>query len=494
MKIIKKLTAESGTLGEKTAKGGFWLSVTKIATRVFDFVRTIVLARLLLPADFGIFGVVLLVNSIVETFTETGFGQAIIKDTDESDTLLNTAWTVTIIKSLLVAIVLFGLSYLAVVFFNSPEAGPMIRVASLYIVINGFTNIKAVYLQKQMKFHKQFVFLMAGSVSQTVVSIALAIILRNAWALVIGMVAGATVKVISSYIIVRYKPMLAISKEKLAKLWNFGKWLTGSSILTFLLLDADDIVVGKLLGTESLGFYQLAYRISNLPATEISRVVADVSFPAYASIQEKVDKLRIAFSKVLQTVSFSTIPLGVIVFSLAASFTALFLGDNWLPIIPAIEILAIFGIIRSFESATGSIFLASGKVRTMTLLQLLQVAIMYSLIVPLTLTYGIIGASIAVLTGAIIDIILRFIFCARIIGIGAKQMYIPVLTGITTVLLPALAVFALRAILDLSPLAQFSLEATSFIVLYFSSSLLVSKLVKDSPFSVTKRLFTLLFR
>lgn len=494
MRLIKTLTAEGTSLGEKTTKGGFWLIGTQATTRAFDFVRTIVLARILLPTDFGVFGIVLLVTSIVETFTETGFAHAIIqKKDDNSDEFLNTAWTATVIKALAVSLVLFVLSYFAVLFFGEPTAGPMIRVLSVYVIINGLANIKTVFLQKQMRFHKLFKYKVIGTIVQTIASIVLAIILRNAWAMVIGLILGAIANAIASYVIIPHTPRLTIVKEKIKYLWNYGKWLTGSSILSFLITDADDIFVGKLLGTETLGLYQVSYRISNLPSAELSRIVSGVAFPAYASIQDKIDKLQKAFGKVYEAISFSSIFIGAAIAVLAGSFTLLFLGENWVSIVPVIQLLVVSGVTRSFASATGSIFLATGRTKDMAAMQVIQIVIMYALIVPLTLNYGIVGTSLAVAFSAFALFFIRTMYCVKILGLKSRFVFSPLATSFGTVVAPVAGVLIIKSLLAFSPLPQFLIEATAFGALFLISALIVSKLSKHSPLAIIKNLKSNLF-
>jgi O-antigen/teichoic acid export membrane protein len=117
------------------------------------------------------------------------------------------------------------------------------------------------------------------------VSITLAFTLRNVWALVWGGLAASFVRLFMSYLIHPYRPRLSLARKELQELFGFGKWLLGSGVLVFLVTQGDDLFVGKVLGPAALGLYQMAYLISNLPATEISRTMAQVAFPAYSKLQ-----------------------------------------------------------------------------------------------------------------------------------------------------------------------------------------------------------------
>jgi O-antigen/teichoic acid export membrane protein len=199
-----------------------------------------------------------------------------------------------------------------------------------------------------------------------------------------------------SYVLHSYRPRIRFEKEKFQGLFGFGKWVFGSSILIFLIMQGDDIFVGKLLGVTALGFYQMAYMISNLPATEITHVISQVTFPAYSKLQDDISKLREAYLKVLQITGFISIPLAGGIFVLAPEFTQIFLGEKWLPMVPVMQILAIFGLIRALAATTGSLFQGSGNPHILTKLAILQLGILVGIIYPLTARWGILGTSVAV--------------------------------------------------------------------------------------------------
>ena len=200
-----------------------------------------------------------------------------------------------------------------------------------------------------------------------------------------------------SYLIHPYRPHLSSDLGKAKKLFGFGKWILGSSILIFLITQGDDIFVGKLLGATALGFYQLAYRISNMPATEITHVISQVSFPAYSKLQDDLAKLREAYLRVLQVTTFLSFPIAGLIFVLAPDFTKILLGEKWMPMVPAMQVLAIFGAIRAFGATTGSIFQGVGRPSILTKLAAIQLLMMIAIIYPLTNEFGIFGTAIAIL-------------------------------------------------------------------------------------------------
>jgi len=277
---------------------------------------------------------------------------------------------------------LYFIAPYAAIFFNSPEAKTIIQVIGFAILLRAFTNIGVIYFQKELEFSKQFIYQFSGTLADFIVAIFAVLILRNVWALVFGLLAGNIVRCVMSYFIHPYRPHLSKDLGRAKELIGFGKWIMGSSILVFLITQGDDIFVGKILGTTALGFYQLAYRISNMPAIEITHVISQVTFPAYSKLQDNIPKLREAYLKVLQITAFLSFPIAGLIFVLAPDFTKIFLGEEWMLIVPAMQVLVFAGLVRSIAATTDSIFHAVGKPKIETRWQMIRLLAIATLIYP----------------------------------------------------------------------------------------------------------------
>lgn len=234
-KNTERSTKSGSTLSQRVIKGGFWVLALRIVERIFSFSRLIILARILAPHDFGLMGIALLMMRTLETFTETGFQKALIQKKSNLEEYLNTAWTLLILRSLILVTVLMVMAPYAATFFNTPQAKPLIRIIGLVIILKGFTNIGVIYFQKELDFKKQCIYQFSGTLVDFAVSVSYAIIFRTVWALVFGLVAGELVRFLLSYIIHPYKPIFNLNLSKVKDLIDFGKWIFGSSIMVFLL-------------------------------------------------------------------------------------------------------------------------------------------------------------------------------------------------------------------------------------------------------------------
>ena len=398
-KTINNLANPGENLSQRVVRSVFWVFSLRIVQQLFNLGRLVILARILAPHDFGLLGIALLTMATLETFSQTGFQAALIQKKEDIKSHLDAAWTVLILRGFILFAILYLIAPYAATFFNAPEAKPIIQVIGFAILLQAFTNIGVIYFQKELEFNKECIYQFAGTLADFVVAVSAVLILRNVWALVFGLLAGNAARCIVSYFIHPYRPRLSSDLGKAKELFGFGKWILGSSILIFLLSQGDDIFVGKLLGATALGFYQLAYRLSNMPTTEITHVISRVTFPVYSKLQDNLPSLREAYLKTLQLTAFLSIPIAGLIFILAPEFTMIFLGEKWMPMVPAMQVLCILGALRSIVATMGPVFYSTGNPKIGTQLSIMQLFIMIILIYPLTMKWGIVGTSlVAVLT------------------------------------------------------------------------------------------------
>lgn len=265
--------------------------------------------------------------------------------------------------------------------------------------MQGLTNIGVIYFQKELEFNKKFIYRASGTLADFVVAVSAVLILKSVWALVFGLLASAIIRLIVSYLIHPYRPHFKPDLAKTKELFGFGRWILGVSIITFLFNQGDDGFLGKVLGVTALGFYQIAYRIGQVPATEFAKVISQVAFPAYSKLQDELSKLKEGFLKTLNITVIFMIPLAGGIFILAPEFTTIFLGDKWMPMIPALRILVIAGMIRALVTTGGALFQGKGMPNIDFKMNLARLLTMAITIYPLTLFLDMSGVALAVALG-----------------------------------------------------------------------------------------------
>jgi lipopolysaccharide exporter len=399
---------------KETVKGVSWVGAYRISNRLLTVLKTAILARLLLPVQFGIFGIAMLALGFLEIMTETGINVFLVQEKSEIKEYLDTAWIVSIGRGILVTIFLLLMSPLISKFFNSPESLPVLLVVSIVPFVRGFINPAEARFQKELLFNKEFWFRLGCLILDTSVAIILALITRSVFAMVWGMVAGVILELILSWLVLTPRPKLSFEKEKAKRIIDRGKWMTGASIFNYLFQNGDNMTIGKLLGEGPLGIYNVAYKISSLPISEISDVVSKVTFPVYSRISTDYERLKKAFLKTTLVTGLLIILAGIGIYVLAEQIVSIVLGPNWSAAVPILKVLSIFGIIKGASFSPLSLFLAVGKQEYVTYVTLLGIAGLFIPIIPLTLKYGLMGTGYSVIIGSLVTIPLIIYYIIKI--------------------------------------------------------------------------------
>lgn len=401
-KLARNLNSSDGTLSQRAVRGGFWVFSSYGGGKLLGFIRSVILARLLLPSDFGLMGLAAVATGFLTVITEVGTGQALIHKQDDSDDMLNTAWTLTLLRSTTLCALTFLTAGPVAALFETPALAPILRVMSFLFVISGLENIGLILLKKELDFRTLAYFDFASNVLSLVAVIIAALILRNAWALVLGSLFQALIALVGSYVIHPFRPRLTWRPQTVRVLLNYGKYIFGGGIVRYFLTQGDDALVGKVLGTAQLGFYGMAYNVSNMPATSITHIIARVAFPAYAKLQNDIPSLRHAYLRMLKFIGLLAVPVSGGLLAVAPELVHVLYGEKWLPMIPSFMILCIYGLERAINASVGPLFQATGRPQVVFYLNLFKLILLALIIYPFTIRYGIMGTSIASTLVAII--------------------------------------------------------------------------------------------
>jgi O-antigen/teichoic acid export membrane protein len=371
----------------------------RLFERVVGLVQIVVLARVLSPADFGVVGLAMLAMAALDAFSQTGFDVALIQRKDDIREYLDTAWSLQVVRGVVTfSILAFAAPWIAS-FFRSPESTMIIRAVALVPLLRGFVNYGVIYFQRDLEFRRHVAYEAAGTLTNALVSVVCAVVWRSVWGLAAGLVAGHVARCVASYRLHPFRPRFHIDWRKAGEVFRFGQWIMANNIVSFVMLNGDNTVLGKLLGTASLGLYQVAFKISNIAMTEISRVLSRVTLPAFSRLQDDPARLRSAFFKSLDLVIYVAAPLSAAVYFLGPDFVRIFLGEKWIPMTPALKILAFSGLVRAVVATGTSLYLSVCRPHLEFVTTLLSMAGMAIAVFPMTSRWGLEGTAGAVLLG-----------------------------------------------------------------------------------------------
>jgi O-antigen/teichoic acid export membrane protein len=384
--------------------GVTWVAALRFFTRGVTILRIAILARILTPTQFGIFGIASLVLSFIEIITETGINVFLIQEKDEIKKYVSTAWVVSIVRGVIISLLILILTPVIAIFFNSPETIPLLILISIVPFIRGFINPSVASFQKDLTFHKEFFFRSSIFLVEAVFSIIVVFITRSAIGIVWGLIIGALFEVVISFLYVKPIPTFLFQKDQFKRIFHQGKWVTMFGIFSYISQEGDGVIVGKILGTASLGIYQIAYKLSTLPLSEISDVVNKVVFPVYSKISGDRGRLLKALIKTSLLSSALSIILGFIIFAFPNQIITIVLGENWLSAVPIIKVLAIYGILRATMASFSPAFLSIGKQNYVATMTFVRVFALMITIIPLIMWYGLVGAGYAAILSIVVEV------------------------------------------------------------------------------------------
>ena len=399
-----------------TAKGLGWIGTLRGATRAVAFIRIAILARILLPREFGLFGIAALILSFLEIFTETGINIFLIQLKEEIKEFIDTAWVVSIVRGAAMSLLILASAPFVSQFFGFQGIIPLLMLTATVPLIRGFINPSIVKFQKNLEFNKEFWFRTSIYMIDALTVIIVALITKSAISMVWGLVISSLAEVCLSFLFIKPIPKFSFEYDKIKQVINRGKWVTGFGVFDYLFQNIDDAIVGKILGAASLGVYQVAYRISTLPVTEVADVFYRVTFPIYVRISGDVNRLKKAFVKTLLTSGLFIFIIGLIVFMFPSEMVLIILGPNWLSAAQVLKMLAIYGILKGITGIMQSLFLAKEKQEYITFTTFISLTVLVITIFPLLKIYGLIGVALSAVIGTTIGLILSTFLTLKILN------------------------------------------------------------------------------
>ncbi|HUQ84980.1 MAG TPA: oligosaccharide flippase family protein [Candidatus Limnocylindrales bacterium] len=383
-------------------KGISWFGILRVATKGFGFIEAIILARILVPEQFGAYGIALLALGLLEVITESGVNIVLIQE-DDIDRNINSAWVVSIFRGIVIFLLILASAPFISAFFNSPESLGLLQMISIVPLLRGMINPAIVKLQKELKFSKDFLYRFSVIIVDTVISIIITYLTKNPSGIIIGLIAGVFMELILSFIVVTPRPSFVFERKYIVRIFNRGKWITASSIFDYLFHNADNIMVGRLLGAKFLGIYQLAYSLSAAPLIEVGRVFVHVTVPIFIKISGDSSRLKSAYFKTVLCISVITLPFAFIFASFPGFFVTI-LGERWSGIASVLPILAVLGFVKSVSLSSTALFISMKKQEYTSVITLVNILGLILSIVPFIMSYQLFGAGISALLGSIIAI------------------------------------------------------------------------------------------
>ena len=431
------------SIQSKMARGAAWLMLLTVVDRTLSLVSTLILVRILLPADFGIVAMAFSFVALAQLLSAFGFDVALIHKQDAKEAHYHSAWTLNVTLGVVIALVTLAAAQPVADFYNTPDVFWVVCALALMPIIGGCENIGVVAFRKDLDFDKEFRFQVSRKIIGFAVTVPLALWLRSYWALVAGSLAARLAGTITSYLVHSFRPRFSIAEAR--SLLHFSRWLLLNNVLGLLKERLSDFTIGRLAGPAALGVYNVTYEFSNLPTTQIGAPINRALLPGFAKLNE-LSALQSAYRNAMGMLAIVAIPAAAGIMAVAPYFIPVVLGSKWLDGVPLMEVLALSGAFLMFQASICSVLIARGYPGTVTGANAVFVALLLCFLLLLAPRFGALGAAYAALLTTTLTMPVYLIHLSRRVGV-------PMYAFVQAVIRPALAscvmVFVVRAALPI---------------------------------------------
>lgn len=405
------------SLKDKTIKGLVWGAVERWATQCVDFVFTVLIARLLLPDDYGIIAMLNIFLAISRTLIDSGFEAALIRKTDRTDTDFSTVFYFNVVASIFCYVILWVLSPHIAGFYNAPLLEQITKIVSLNLVISAFAGIHSAKLVIAIDFKTKTNVSLVHAVISGTVGLVMAYMGYGIWALIVQSVTAAIVRTIALWIAVRWKPSLVFSWQSFKEMFSFGSKLLTAGLLNTFYNNIYSLAIGKFYSPASLGVYSKANTLANLPSTNVMGVFQNVLYPVLSSIQDDKQKLIDIHRRFLRMSCFIVFPMAVGLASVADPLIRLLLTDKWAGCIPLLQVICFSAVWTPIIAVNTNLLKVKGRSDYFLKVEAIN-RIIGVVILCLTIPFGLVQMCYGVAVATFLSVCLNSYYTKKLIGYG----------------------------------------------------------------------------
>ena len=379
------------SLGKRVAKGAAWMVLKRLAFKGIGLISTLILVRLLAPDAFGLAAIASTAYDTLNAISDLSFALALVKMKEPTRAQYDSAWTLTVLRGFVIG----GAIYLSAPWIaeamREPRLVDITRVMALYPILWGFENIGLIDFQRDLRFYLLFFYDVLGKIAGFVTVIPAALILHNAWAVVLGTIAPKIVQVPASYIMHPYRPRISFRAG--GELLNFSKWLFATNIFNLINGYLIVILIGRIGGAGQVGLFRTAEQIGILPVSEVAAPIRGPMYAGYAKVLHDKERLcRHVIDGLALTLMIIT-PLSIGIVLTAKLIEQVALGAEWAGAAPFIQVCAFYALFEGIGEFTHNLYVVKDRQRRFVAIMGLTTAIRVVLVIWAGLTHGVLAAA-----------------------------------------------------------------------------------------------------
>lgn len=466
----------------KFIKGVVWGIIEKFASLATGFIITLVLARILTPADYGLVNMIYIFTVLGSVLLDGGFGQALIQRKNITTTDISSVFYINLVMSGLLYIILYLCAPLIAKFYHQPSLIEISRVVFLTIPINAFCVIQHTLLTKELKVKELTYVSIISAIVSGALGITLACMNYGVWALVVQSISYQLTRSITLWSFSKWRPVFQFSTSFIKNIFGFSMNLLGVFTLAAVFQNIYTLLIGRLYNVIEVGYYNQAFRMQSIASTAISSSVERVAFPAFSQFQDDLEALRNAFRKVTLIMMSIYFPVMMCLIVVSNNLFEVLLTAKWLPSVPLFCLLCVAESFYPLNKINSTVLKALGKGKQYFHLNLFNYGIITISII-FSYKYGIQSLLLGYAIAALIRSFANMIVCGKAI----KYPLLEQLKDLTPIFIGTLLICGCTSVGNIIPIAAFPQLLISF-VFGLSAFIVVNVLGKSMVYFELKKI------
>jgi teichuronic acid exporter len=413
---------EEKNLKKKVLSGLLWSFGERFMTQGVSFALSIILARLLMPSEYGLVALILVFINLASVFVTNGISESLIQKKNADETDFSTIFYCSFVMSIFIYIILFFTAPLIAKFYDNADLVWILRILALIIPVSSFNTIQQAFVSKKMMFKKFFFSNLGGTLVSGVIGIIMAYNGFGVWALVAQNLINTIVGTIVLFYTVQWRPRLLFSLQSAKELMGFGWKLVTADFINIGYNELRSLIIGKVYTMADLAYYNRGNQFPSLIITNINTAIAKVVFPAMAEVNDDISRLKAVTRRSMKITAYFIFPLMVGLMSVANPLILVLLTEKWLFVVPFLQICCIYWLFQPIQTANWQAIKALGRSDLLMNLEILKKVIGVSMLL-LTMHINIYAIAISNAVFAGISMIINMIPNKKLINYSMAEQF-----------------------------------------------------------------------
>jgi O-antigen/teichoic acid export membrane protein len=415
----------SESLKLKIISALIWSAIERVGQQAIYFFITIIIARLLSPSDYGLVGMLAIFMAISSSLVDSGFSAALIQKKNATYKDFSTIFYFNIFISIILFSVLFFSAPFIAKFYNQPRLISLTQFMALNLIINSFGLIQNTIIIKSIDFKTQTKISLVSSIASGAIGIFLAYEGFGVWSLAVQGLTSNLIRTVLLWFFNSWRPTLEFSISSLRGLFSFGSKLLASGLLDQIFDNIYKLVIGKLFSATSLGYYSQAKRIQEIPVTNLTQMVQRVTYPVYSTIQDDTQRLKRGYRNTIKAIIFINFPLMLGLAITAEPLVKVLLTEKWLPVVPYLQLLCIYGFLYPLSAVNLNILKVKGRSDIFFYLEIVKKAVI-AIAILITYRWGVLALVIGQVCTGIIAFFINIYYSGKLINYSIKEQLLDI--------------------------------------------------------------------